>query len=196
VRDAATHRVLRATEVWRPARASGREQHFGPGSGSKPGGAHGPHWKPALRAASNGRHKAPSAVTREAFTGSGSRRDGSDGGTSLLLAAVFRRVVVIQAPIFDDNHRGCRGSPRGVSRFRRNLKIGAKNRSRNHSSVIDDHASKLSRVQRTERPGTGRRRPSTWRERPRPWPQEWQAKSPFCVVAHATAALKCGAVCR
>jgi hypothetical protein len=59
-----------------------------------------------LRAATNGRHKAPSAVTREAFTGSGSRRDGSDGGTSLLLAPVLRRVVVIQAPILDDNHRG------------------------------------------------------------------------------------------
>ena len=77
----------------------------GVGSLSKPGGCSRPHWQLGLRAPINGRHKAPSSGTRRPFTGNGWPRDGSDHGTSLILAGVFRGVVVIYAPVFDANHR-------------------------------------------------------------------------------------------
>ena len=77
----------------------------GVGTLAKPGGCSGPQWQLGLRAPINGRHKAPSSGTRRPFTGSGWPPDRSDHGTSLMLAGVFRGVVVIHAPVFDANHR-------------------------------------------------------------------------------------------
>lgn len=93
-----------------PARTSGREQPSGPGSGSTPctnrGVAHAPADSPGCeRRTADGTKRRPPERARYSLEVAGAVTDPTVG-LRLLLARVFRAMVVIQAPVFDANHRG------------------------------------------------------------------------------------------
>jgi hypothetical protein len=174
-----------------PARTSGREQPSGPGPGSarfpNRGVAHAPIGSWDCERRSNGPHKAPSSGTRRPFTGSGWPRDGSDHGTSLMLAGVFRGLVVTHAPLFDANHRVLSRLPSRRQPFQSgSWDHCEKTAEKSSSSLLRSRAGFFAAYKRITALTRGANSLSAWRERPRPWPQAWQTKRPFRVVAHAT----------
>jgi hypothetical protein len=145
-----------------------------PGPGSTPGPnrgvAHATTDSGACeRRVEDGTKRHPPERARHSLEVAGAVMDGSDYGTSVLLARVFRRVVFVRAPILGSTTAVCRGPPRGVSRSDSKAKTSVKRASRNPSSSLSSCRSNSPRLPADRRRWRWAPTPFRWwRERPHP----------------------------